>query len=388
MKIAQVIGLLSLFLLLFSISMRTIAIAQDTGAKGWELEYSAEVAAEKLLKSVVLVETRFDKPRNDDKYLPWAYFRGGRPLKGLYGSGFVYKDPRYVITNYFILDNAEYIRVVTWDGKAYPAKLKAKSEPFRIAVLEVDWGPNADVVPVKLASPDDLAVGEPISITGRSETGRDYVSTVGVISAIRKQIPTVEVPTEEFIQFDAAFSLPMTGAPLVNVRGEVVGMVSGTVTEFGGSNINLAVPVGDLEMIADRIIAGKTETPWSGMEGMVLTPQIRMLNKIPERISQGLFVTYVEPGSPADISGLKPADVILSLDDTTITQVFDYNAFMRRVEVGQVIHIKYWRFVPGVSDNPSATGGDIFETVMQIVPAPEEGEEGSSSSSSGSYHHH
>lgn len=350
-------------------------MALEGGTRGWELEYSADVAAEKLMKSVVFVETRFDKPRNEDAYAPWAYFRGGRPLMGLYGSGFIYKDPKYVITVPFILENAEYIRVVTWDGKSFPAKLKGKNEAFKTAVLEVQWGRSYQPQPAQLADPTRIRIGQPVAICGRSEQGRDYICTVGVISAIRKEIPTSKVPTEQYIQFDAAYSLPMMGGPLANADGEVVGIVYGTVTEFGGTNVNLAVPVDDLAMAADRIIAGKTQNPWVGVEVLALTSQIRQLNKVPDRITGGLFISYVEPGSPADLAGLRAGDLILAVNDAPIAQEFDLKSFLRRVEIGQVIRVRYWRFTQGVSDNPRAREGDIFETIVQVLPYPEEKEE-------------
>ncbi len=352
---------------------------QEKTGRGWELNYSADVAAQSLMKSVVLVETRFDKPRNDDKYAPWAWFRRGRPLKGLYGSGFIYKDPRYVITVPTILDNAEYVRVVTWDGKSYPATIKGKDDVFKTAVLEVEWGKYANPTPAKLGDSDKLRVGEPIAILGRSETGRDFVSTVGVISAIRKEIPTVEEPTEQYLQFDAAYSLYMIGGPLANSRGEVIGIVYGTVVDFFAMNINLAVPINEVVRVADKIIAGKAERPWFGAETIFLTSQIRSLNRIPEWVKQGMFISYVEPGSPADLAGLKPGDVILALDDKQILRSFDFSAFMRRVEIGQLVTVKYWRFTEGISDNPSMAGQDIYETVVQILAYPEEESEKSGS---------
>jgi len=386
MNPARTFGLSVVLVLALGALQAYVASAQETG-RGWELNYTADVAAERLKQSVVMVETRFDRPRNDDKYLPWAYFRGGRPLIGLYGSAFVYKDPKYVITVPIILENAEYIRVLTWDRKAYPAKLKGKDSDFNVAVLEVDWGKAGPPPPAPLADSDRLSVGEAIAIVGRSEDGRELLSTVGVISAIRKDVPTVEEPTEQYIQFDAAYSLPLTGGPLANVNGEVVGMVAGTVTDFFATNINLAVPINDIVRVADRIIAGKTEKPWFGAETIALTSQIRSLNKIPDRIASGMFVSYVEPGSPADLAGLKPGDMILQLNDTTISRSFDYDAFLRRVEIGDVIRVKYWRFTPGVSDVPTAKEGDIYETIVQILPYPEE-EKSSESAGGGSPHHH
>jgi S1-C subfamily serine protease len=355
----------------------TLAILAMCGAAyaqaqtSWQLNYASDKAAQALKPSVVFIETRFDQPRNDTEYAIWSYLRGARPLYGLYGGGFIYKDPKYVITTPFILSHAAYIRVITSDGHAFSAKKVGEDGTFQTAVLEVDWGHQYVPTPAPLADSDNLMLGEPICITGYGERGRDYSSTVGVISAIRKELPGVDEPTEQYIQFDAAYQLSMMGGPLSNTNGEVVGIVYNTVLDFNQSNINLAVPVNDVARVADRIIAGKAKRPWFGVETILLTDQIRMLNKVPGRIANGMFITYVDPGSPADLAGLKAGDIILALDGKVIQYQFDYSAFFRRIEVDQIINVNYWRFTAGISDDPKAKGGDTYDTVVQILEYPE-----------------
>ncbi len=359
--------------LLFALAIAYTANAQV--APGWELNYASDQAAMSLKPSVVFIETRFDKPRNDTEYAIWSYMRGARPLYGLYGCGFIYKDPKYVITTPFILSHAEYIRVITADGRSFSAKKVGTDDVFKTAVLEVNWGYRYEPAPAPLANSDHLKLGEPICITGFGERGQDYSSTVGVISAIRKELPGVEEPTEQYIQFDAAYQLAMMGGPLSNVNGEVVGIVYDTVLDFNQSNINLSVPINDVVRVADRIIAGKAKRPWFGAETILLTDQIRLLNEIPARIETGMFITYVDPGSPADLAGMKAGDLIVSLDGNKIKYQFDYSAFFRRIEINDLVTISYWRFTPGISTDPKATGGDIYETVVQILEYPEEDDE-------------
>jgi S1-C subfamily serine protease len=145
--------------------------------------------------------------------------------------------------------------------------------------------------------------------------------------------------------------------------------------DFNQSNINLAVPINEVVRVADRIIAGKAKRPWFGVETIVLTDQIRLLNKVPARIETGMFITYVDPGSPADLAGMKAGDVIVSLDGNPILYQFNYSAFFRRIEINQLVNVGYWRFTAGVSDDTKAAGGDIYETVVQILEYPEDKEE-------------
>ncbi len=351
------------------VAMSVAAFAQDEST--WQLNYASDKAAQALKPSVVFIETRFDQPRNDTAYAIWSYLRGARPLYGLYGCGFIYKDSKYVITTPFILSHAAYIRVVTSDGETFSAKKVGEDSTFQTAVLEVDWGHDYTPTPAPMADSDKLQLGEPISITGYGERGRDYSSTVGVISAIRKELPGVDEPTEQYIQFDAAYKLSMMGGPLSNINGEVIGIVYNTVMDFNQSNINLAVPINDVSRVADRIISGKAKRPWFGVENILLTDQIRMLNKIPDRISMGMFITYIDPGSPADLAGLKAGDVIVALDGNKIQYQFDYSSFFRRIDVDQIVKVTYWRFTAGISDNPSSSGGDTYDTVVQILEYPE-----------------
>ena len=82
--------------------------------------------------SVVAIETRFDQPRLDDAYAFWQYFRGPRPLYGLWGTGFIYKDPQYVITAKFLMEHAKFVRVILDDGRSYSAEVVGDNGDFNI----------------------------------------------------------------------------------------------------------------------------------------------------------------------------------------------------------------------------------------------------------------
>jgi len=330
--------------------------------------------------SVVAIETRFDEPRLEDGYEYWQYMRGARPLYGLWGSGFIYKDPQYVITSEMLMDHAEYIRVILDDGRSYSAELVGKDSDFEIAVLKVDWGPDLEPISPPFGDSDMLKLGQPIAIVGKALNSVDTFATAGIISSIRKRIPHTEEPTDKFLQFDASYELSFTGAPLVNIDGHVVGMDDRTV----GTRINLGVPVNEIIAIADKIISGEVSETWFGAEAVRMRQGIIDWGGAPryfdwnedgeaEEVEFGFWVSYVEPGSPADIAGIEAGDTIVELDDQFIKFDYDWDSYVRTFKIGQLVYVKLIRKNAGVDPNSNATEDYHRELVqVQILEEPEE----------------
>lgn len=324
------------------------AFAQD------ELEYRPEqavAAATSMVRpSVVAVETRFDEPRLEDGYEYWQWMRGARPLYGLWGTGFIYKDPQYVITTSFLMSHAEYIRVILDDGRSFAAELVGEDDDFEVAVLKVDWGPDLEPISPPFGDSDRLKLGQPIAIVGKALNSVDTFATAGIISAIRKKIPHTDEPTDKFLQFDASYELSFTGAPLVDIGGKVIGMVDRAV----GTQINLGVPINEIVNVADKIIAGIVTETWFGVEARKLVSGIIDWGGAPrnfdwdgdgeeEEVDFGYWVSWVEPGSPADIAGLMAGDTIVQLDDQFIKFDYDWDSYARNFVVGQLIFVHFIR---------------------------------------------
>lgn len=365
-KIGRILGLTASAMVLFAY----VAIGQEANepvARGqrplatgtWTLKVAMDAAAGVVKPSVVSVETRFDKPRQSDDYVYWQYFRGARPLYGLYGTGFIFSDPKYVITSDFLLSNAEYVKVTLDNGDSYPAKIVGKDKTFHVAVLEVDF-PRRETVPVPMFGDSDrVVIGQPMGCVGKSLNGTDTFATAGVISAVRKEIPGAKEPTDLFFQFDASFELSYMGGPIINANGEVIGMIYNAVAD----NINLATPINDIRRVADKIIRGDTKKPWFGLEPLPVTENLRILNALPADLNYGLFISYVEPKSPCDTAGLKAGDVLLEINGKRLKYMYDFTSFARTLEIGQSVNIKYMR------------KGEILSTTVQVLSRPEAPEE-------------
>jgi serine protease Do len=366
----------NLIILMAAVLAVLVSVGTSARAQDEDLQIGVADATSKIAPSVVAIETRFDKPRLDTGYDYWQYMRGARPLYGLWGSGFVYKDPQYVITAGFLLDYAEYIRVILPDGRSYSAELVGRDSDFDVAVLEVDYGPDPTPPAPVFGNSDRLNLGQPIAIVGKALHSIDTFATAGVISAIRKNIPRSEEPTDQFLQFDASYEMSFIGGPLIDTDGRVVAMVEGTV----GQNLNLGTPINDLVRVADEIIAGEVTDIWFGVEAIMVRRGIIDQGWAPERydwnrdgvaeeIESGYWVSYVEEGSPADIAGLEERDLIMELDDVFIKYDYDWDSYIRTWDVGQLVTVKFLRF------NDETQKWERQQTQVTILEDPEAADE-------------
>jgi serine protease Do len=351
-RLSLILALTAATLALFAGNVRA---ADDSG---YRPEDAVAAATAAVSPSVVAVETRFKEPQVKDDYYYWAALRGARPLYGLWGTGFIYKNPQYVITTSFLMSDAAYVRVILSDGRSYKADIVGQNEDLDVAVLKVDWGPNMTPVAPRLGDSDKVILGQPMAIVGKALNSVDTFATAGIISAIRKELPDADEPTDQFLQFDAAFELSYVGAPIVDVYGNIIGMVKGTSgivagTQDAGTNINLGVPINDVSDIADRIIGGNFKEIWFGVQTQLVNESLKEQGFAPRQItgpdgkpqdlSYGMWVSYVEPGSPAEIAGLKSGDIITKLDDNLIKYDYDWTTAKRSFRVGQLVTVKFLR---------------------------------------------
>ena len=322
--------------------------------------------------SVVAIETRFEEPRIDDSYAFWHALRGPRPLYGLWGTGFIYKDPQYVITSDFLMDYVKYIRVILDDGRSYSAEMVGRDSNFGVAIIKVDWGPDLEPIAPPFGNSDNLKLGTPIALVGKALNSIDTYATAGIISAIRKEMPRTDEPTDQFLQFDASWELSFIGGPIVDVNGNVVGMIQNTA----GNSLNLGVPINDITSAVQRILSGEDTRIWFGVEGMLMAAGIMDIGEAPrafdwdengeaEPLEFGRWVSYVEPNSPADIAGLQVGDTIVELNGKLIKYSYDWSSTIRTFRVGQLVSVGFIR--------KNADGGwDKMQTQVQILAHPDE----------------
>ena len=290
------------------------------------------------------------------------------------GSGFVYSDEGYVITNQHVVQDAERVMITFLDGEAYIGNVIGTDRDLDIAVVKVE-PTNTYLQPIKIGDSSKLKVGEKIAAIG-NPFGLSGSMTSGIVSQMGRLLPQetgYSIP--DVIQTDAAINPGNSGGPLINMKGEVVGIntaIQSATGEFSG--IGFAVPANTVKKVVPVLIQdGEFKHPWMGISGTDVDPElaeVRGLNS-----SKGFLVVSVIEGSPAETAGLLgvtetketdgrefalEGDIILSIDGETVRKISDILVHLQREKsVGDEMVLSVNR------------GGEILELTMVLEERPQ-----------------
>jgi serine protease Do len=264
--------------------------------------------------------------------------RGPRdmPTHGL-GSGFIISADGIILTNAHVVRDAREVVVKLTDRREFRAKVLGSDPKTDVAVLKID-AKNLPVVP--LAKADNLKVGEWVLAIG-SPYGLDNTVTAGVVSAKGRTLPDDSyVP---FIQTDVAVNPGNSGGPLFNTRGEVVGINSQIYSQTGGyQGLSFAIPIDVATKIKDQIVSkGKVEHARLGVTVQEINQGFADSFKL--ATPEGALVANVERGGPADKAGLRPGDVVRTMNGQKIVSSIDLPAMVGLAEPGSKINLEVWR---------------------------------------------
>lgn len=248
------------------------------------------------------------------------------------GSGIIYDKEGYIITNYHVAGDADSIIATLYDGSEYTAELIGSHEDTDIAVLKIDAD---ELTAANFTTTDNVQVGE-IAIAVGSPFGLSQTVTMGVISAKERDILVSydTLPMVDLIQTDAAINQGNSGGPLVDLKGQVIG-INSLIYSTSGANagIGFAIPSDTAVNIANQIIKyGEARIPSLGI-------------KIGENSTDipGVYIEEVESGSSFDNAGIKPGDIIIEIEKTTILTSYDILAKILRHNIGDLLDIKIFR---------------------------------------------
>ena len=283
------------------------------------------------------------------------------------GSGFIIDSNGTILTNYHVVDGAEKISVTLSDGKNYDAKVVGKDQKSDIAVVKIDAG--RDLPAVNLGDSDRLEVGEWVMAIG-NPFGLDHSVTSGIVSAKGRNIGAG--PYDNFIQTDASINPGNSGGPLINLRGEVVGINSAIFSQSGGNiGIGFAIPANAVkELLPQLRDKGKVVRGFIGTSVQKVTPEIA--DSLGLKQARGALVADVIKGGPAERAGLKPGDIIIEFDRKEIKDSSDLPIQVARVAPGMSVQVKVLR--DGKETALPLTVGEMKES--EVIASSQEGDFG------------
>ena len=265
-------------------------------------------------------------------------FNQAMPTRGL-GSGFIVDRRGYVLTNNHVVEGAEEIKVTLSDGRTFRGTLVGSDQFTDLAVLRID---GTKLAAVSFGDSARLAVGETVIAIGSPlwiEGGPTV--TVGVVSALGRTMEQPDLPLlHNLIQTDAAINPGNSGGPLLDLRGQVVGINTALIASAHG--IGFAVSANEARPVVRELIAhGRVVRGSLGLVGFSVTPQVAFANELP--VERGLLVMRVEPGGPAEQVGIEAGDVITRVGNVAVKDLHDFHAALKGRKSGQALDVTLLR---------------------------------------------
>lgn len=235
------------------------------------------------------------------------------------GSGFIISSDGYILTNNHVVDKADKITVFLSDEREFEATLVGSDPQSDVALIHIEDGGNLPTLP--LGDSDALEVGEWVIAIG-NPFGLSQTVTVGVVSAKGRSSVGIN-EYENFIQTDAAINPGNSGGPLLNIKGEVVGINSALFSRTGGyMGIGFAIPVNMVKSIQNQLKAsGKVTRGWLGV--IIQDIDKDLAKSFGLKKAEGILISEVQPGSPAEDSSIQQGDVLLRLNDAVLQDTAD-----------------------------------------------------------------
>lgn len=264
------------------------------------------------------------------------YF-GYRTTTAASGSGFIYTDDGYIITNYHVVSGATTITVTTYDGTAYDAKLVGYDEDNDLAVLKIE---ATGLTPVVIGDSNNMNVGDPVVAIGNPLGELTFSLTSGSISALNRTITLEDNITMELIQTDCAINSGNSGGALFNMYGEVIGITNAKYSSSSSSgasidNIAFAIPISDVQDVIDGIIEDGTVR--SGYIG------VSVVDGTSVNLASGAVVASVTDNGPAAKAGLQVNDCITEVDGEKVSGSSDLRRMIRNAEIGSTLTLTVTR---------------------------------------------
>jgi S1-C subfamily serine protease len=262
------------------------------------------------------------------------------------GSGFIVDSSGIILTNSHVIKGADKVTVILKDGRQFQGEVRGSDDPSDLAVIKIN-GNNLPVAP--LGNSSEVQVGDWAIAVG-NPLGLDNTVTLGIVSTLNRPSSQVGIPDKrlDFIQTDAAINPGNSGGPLLNDRGEVIGI--NTAIRADGQGIGFAIPIDAAKSIQAALVRGeKIAHPYIGIRMASLRADAaKKLNNDPNSIMfipevNGVLVVQIIPNSPAVNAGLRRGDVITEIDGQAITSAEQLQRLVEKSKIGQPLKITLYR---------------------------------------------
>jgi serine protease Do len=251
------------------------------------------------------------------------------------GSGFIIGKDGYIVTNNHVVKNADKIEVILKDEKEFEANIIGRDDNTDLALIKIKS--DRDLPVLQFGDSETLKVGQWVVAIG-SPFGLEHTVTAGIVSAKGRVIGSG--PYDDFIQTDASINPGNSGGPLINMEGKVVGINTAIIA--GGSGIGFAIPINLAKKIIDQLkSSGEVTRGWLGVGIQDISKEVGEYYGIETK--QGVLVTEVFPGDPADKAGIMPQDIILSINGQAVGTAREITGMIADIGIDETIKIKVLR---------------------------------------------
>ena len=258
------------------------------------------------------------------------------------GSGIIIRPDGYILTNLHVVKGADKITITLKDEKKYDGKLIAHDSYSDFAIVKIDAKnlPVAKIGDTKSLRPGDwvIAIGSPL--------GLEHTVTFGIISALSRHVGVTFGAAQgafKYIQTDAAINPGNSGGPLINLKGEVIGINTFIIGKPNTQNLSFSIPADYAKSIADELIShGSIPHPYLGIKMSSLEEEKLKAEGLPKD-TVGVYVVETVPNSPAEINGIKPGDIIQKADGEEINDPRKIAEIVRNKKVGDKLHFRLLR---------------------------------------------
>ncbi|CDN15344.1 serine proteinase [Richelia intracellularis] len=261
------------------------------------------------------------------------------------GSGFIINSNGEILTNAHVVNGADVVTVTLKDGRSFRGQVKGEDPVTDVAVIKIDAN-NLPAVP--LGNSKQLQSGEPVVAIG-NPLGLDNTVTSGIISAIGRSSRDIGASDKrvDYLQTDAAINPGNSGGPLLNIRGQVIGMNTAIIR--GAQGLGFAIPINTVKRISQQLITkGRVDHPYLGIVMATLNKELKErlrteLNGFDIETDKGVLLVRVVSRSPAAIAGLRAGDVIKSINNNSVTNTEQVQKIVEKSRVGEALTVRIQR---------------------------------------------